>query len=158
MKITIATILPLFFLITHVYAIPYARRDEAREHEHGHKHRCHKKVTSTTSSLPTVTPITPDPTPNPPPTPDPTPNPPPPPSGISLSTVSQHNSLSDCWVVFQSNVYDMTTWVNLHPGGSGVYTNLCGTNNFESAFANKHGSSKNSLFISSTTLKGAFAG
>lgn len=158
MKITIATILPLFFLITHVYAIPCGRCDEAHEHERRHKHRCHKKVTSTASSLPTVAPITPDPTPNPPPTPDPTPNPPPTPSGISLSTVSQHSSLTDCWVVFKSNVYDMTAWVQAHPGGSNVFSSLCGTNNFEAAFSNQHGSGKNSRFLQETTLKGAFAG
>jgi hypothetical protein len=78
-------------------------------------------------------------------------------SGISLNTLQQHNSLTDCWVVFQSNVYDMTSWVPLHPGGEQIYVNLCGTNNFEAAFVNKHGSSKNSKFLQETTLIGPFS-
>jgi nitrate reductase (NAD(P)H) len=31
--------------------------------------------------------------------------------------VRQHNSISDCWVVINNKVYDLTDFLNLHPGG-----------------------------------------
>ena len=78
------------------------------------------------------------------------------PSGISIQVLNTHNSLNDCWVVFQNNVYDLTSWVVKHPGGSGVYTSLCGTSNFESSFITQHGNSKESRFFQETTLIGNF--
>ncbi|CAB0002302.1 unnamed protein product [Nesidiocoris tenuis] len=39
---------------------------------------------------------------------------------ISLNEVSTHDSIDNCWVVLFNNVYDLTAFVNEHPGGAEV--------------------------------------
>lgn len=36
----------------------------------------------------------------------------------SLKEVSKHNKEKDAWIVYKDNVYDITKWVPLHPGGN----------------------------------------
>jgi len=36
-------------------------------------------------------------------------------SVYSLNQVSQHNTASDCWMVIDSQVYNVTTYIPLHP-------------------------------------------
>ncbi len=31
--------------------------------------------------------------------------------------IIKHNSHNDCWIVVKNNIYDITNYVNLHPGG-----------------------------------------
>ena len=82
------------------------------------------------------------------------------PSGISASTLSQHSSLTDCWVVYQGNVYDLTSWIPNHPGGETIYAtdNVCGTTNFQAAFTSQHGTTEVSKFFQVTTLEGGYSG
>lgn len=75
---------------------------------------------------------------------------------ITRSILSQHDTLDDCWVVFRDNVYDLTDWVDVHPGGSDVYVELCGTENFEKEFIKTHGLTKYNKFLTGTTFKGKF--
>ncbi len=35
----------------------------------------------------------------------------------TLADVSQHSTESDCWIVVENNVYDMTPFIPDHPGG-----------------------------------------
>lgn len=44
-----------------------------------------------------------------------------------LSKVSGHNSSADCWVAIEGSVYDLTSFISRHPGGSAAIENLCGT-------------------------------
>jgi cytochrome b involved in lipid metabolism len=44
---------------------------------------------------------------------------------LSLAEVSKHNKASDCWMIINGNVYDLTSYVG-HPGGS-TYVPYCGT-------------------------------
>lgn len=34
-----------------------------------------------------------------------------------MEEVSQHSSEGDCWLVIRGKVYDVTKYVDLHPGG-----------------------------------------
>jgi cytochrome b involved in lipid metabolism len=45
---------------------------------------------------------------------------------LTMSDVSQHNSASDCFVVYYGEVYDMTEYSKAHPGGSSIITAQCG--------------------------------
>ena len=45
---------------------------------------------------------------------------------IAPAEVKSHNSSSDCWVIIGGSVYDVTTWLQDHPGGSGVILALGG--------------------------------
>ncbi|KAL2635526.1 hypothetical protein R1flu_007005 [Riccia fluitans] len=39
----------------------------------------------------------------------------------TLQDVSKHNTPEDCWLVIWGKVYDVTSWVKVHPGGSLIY-------------------------------------
>ncbi len=45
---------------------------------------------------------------------------------LTESTVAQHNKPSDCWTIIHGKVYNLTDYVNQHPGGD-VITKACGT-------------------------------
>lgn len=59
-------------------------------------------------------------------------------SGYTLSDVAKHSSASSCWAAINGNVYDLTHWINQHPGGSGAILSLCGTDG-SAAFNAQHG-------------------
>lgn len=61
------------------------------------------------------------------------------PSGgsITMAEVSAHNTASDCWTVVEGNVYDLTSFISRHRGGSQVLEQLCGTDGTQ-AFLSQH--------------------
>ncbi len=59
---------------------------------------------------------------------------------FSLSQVSSHKSRTDCWVTVNGGVYNLTTWIDQHPGGADKILALCGKDG-SSAFNAQHGSS-----------------
>ena len=44
----------------------------------------------------------------------------------SWKEIRMHNTVSDCWVVYNGNVYDITSFVNHHPGGSHTLSTAAG--------------------------------
>jgi cytochrome b involved in lipid metabolism len=44
----------------------------------------------------------------------------------TMSEVAQHSSKEDCWTVISGSVYDLTGFVNRHPGGDEILR-ACGT-------------------------------
>ncbi len=38
---------------------------------------------------------------------------------ISMQDVAKHNKKEDCWVVIHGRVYDLTKFIDSHPGGVG---------------------------------------
>ena len=92
-----------------------------------------KGVTITVNVTPTPSPTaTPSVTATPTPsvsesiTPTPTPTPTPTKMGYTMDQVKVNNSSAKCWSVIEGNVYDLTTWINSHPGGAGSIRALCG--------------------------------
>jgi cytochrome b involved in lipid metabolism len=57
---------------------------------------------------------------------------------LSLEEVSKHNTENDCWTVVNNEVYNLTSYVMLHPGGVANIKNLCGLDG-TSAFSAQHG-------------------
>ncbi|KAF6207582.1 hypothetical protein GE061_016029 [Apolygus lucorum] len=45
---------------------------------------------------------------------------------ISLSEVSMHDTIDDCWVVLFNKVYDVTDFIQSHPGGAEVLLEQAG--------------------------------
>ena len=39
------------------------------------------------------------------------------PRTVSLEEVKQHNTAEDCWIAIHSKVWDITHFINQHPGG-----------------------------------------
>lgn len=74
---------------------------------------------------------------------------------ISLSELSAHNSKGDCWVSYKRQVYDITSWLPIHPGSSAAIEPYCGTaEEFERAFEGQHGTSKVETLKKMGTYKG----
>lgn len=42
---------------------------------------------------------------------------------FSLEEVGKHNTREDCWIVVDGSVYDVTTYVDDHPGGDSILNN-----------------------------------
>jgi len=55
----------------------------------------------------------------------------------TLAKVKENNSASNCWTIINSNVYDLTKWAALHPGGPAVIRGLCGIDG-TAAFTARH--------------------
>ena len=62
------------------------------------------------------------------------------PAGYTMEQVKANNTSSKCWSVIDSKVYDLTKWINSHPGGAGAIISLCGTDG-TAAFKGQHGGS-----------------
>ena len=43
------------------------------------------------------------------------------PSYYTFSEVSKHCTPQDCWLIIHNKVYDVSSWVSRHPGGSLIY-------------------------------------
>ncbi|HVM73938.1 MAG TPA: cytochrome b5-like heme/steroid binding domain-containing protein [Candidatus Paceibacterota bacterium] len=56
----------------------------------------------------------------------------------TLAQVATHNSASSCWSAINGNVYDLTNWINQHPGGPEHILAICGIDG-SSAFNAQHG-------------------
>jgi cytochrome b involved in lipid metabolism len=59
---------------------------------------------------------------------------------LTLDEVKKHNSADDCWSIIDGNVYDLTNWVESHPGGKERITAICGKDG-TSSFLGKHSNS-----------------
>jgi cytochrome b involved in lipid metabolism len=76
-------------------------------------------------------------------------------SGISASELGKHDSKSDCWVAYDGKVYDITSFLPVHPGSSAAIEPYCGTEDeFTNAFEGQHGTSQVKNLIKRGTLKG----
>ncbi|MGV8141177.1 MAG: cytochrome b5 domain-containing protein, partial [Candidatus Woesearchaeota archaeon] len=74
---------------------------------------------------------------------------------VSKSELALHNSEDDCWISYDGNVFDVTDYVPMHPGGASKIVPLCGTSDkFENAFSMQHGTSKVSTLEKMGVYKG----
>lgn len=58
-------------------------------------------------------------------------------SGYTMDKVRQNNSASSCWSIINGNVYNLTKWINSHPGGRSAITEICGRDG-TSSFNSQH--------------------
>lgn len=49
-----------------------------------------------------------------------------PPSSYTLTDLAAHSDATSCWVAVDDVVYDLTTYINKHPGGSRSILSVCG--------------------------------
>ena len=93
--------------------------------------------------------------------PTPTPSPTPEPemttqTGYTMAKVKENNSASSCWSVINGNVYNLTQWINSHPGGPSVIRGLCGVDG-TSSFNGKHRGQGNPTSTLASYLLGPLA-
>lgn len=58
--------------------------------------------------------------------------------GITMGEVAKHNSSASCYTAIEGAVYDLTSWINQHPGGSAAIKSLCGVDG-TAVFNDQHG-------------------
>lgn len=79
------------------------------------------------TATPTVTPTpasgiaTPEPTTSVEPTPEITTQ-----AEYTMANVAKNNSTTSCWSLINGNVYNLTGWINSHPGGASRIRGMCG--------------------------------
>ena len=56
----------------------------------------------------------------------------------SMADVATHGDASSCWAAIDGKVYDLTSWIDRHPGGPDRILSLCGTDG-TAAFTQQHG-------------------
>jgi cytochrome b involved in lipid metabolism/uncharacterized membrane protein len=60
-------------------------------------------------------------------------------SSHAMTEVKQHSTATSCWSVVDGEVYNLTDWIDRHPGGPKRILAMCGTDG-TSAFHSQHGS------------------
>lgn len=75
----------------------------------------------------------------------------------TAAEVAKHNSASSCWSVVNGNVYDLTSYVTSHPGGSSVIKAICGKDG-TAAFSGQHGGAKTPTSVLASFKLGALTG
>ena len=60
-------------------------------------------------------------------------------ASYTMAKVKENNSASSCWSVISGNVYDLTKWINQHPGGASAIQSLCGIDGTSSFLAQHRG-------------------
>lgn len=58
---------------------------------------------------------------------------------FTASEVSKHNTAHDCWIVIKNKVYDVTPYVEEHPGGYSIL-NHAGDDSTEGFYGPQHAS------------------
>jgi uncharacterized membrane protein len=61
------------------------------------------------------------------------------PGTLTAAEVSRHATPDDCWTIIDGGVYDMTSFIARHPGGSSKIAALCGLDG-TAGFRGQHGS------------------
>jgi cytochrome b involved in lipid metabolism len=76
---------------------------------------------------------------------------------ITLDSLSEHNSLQDCWVAYDGKVYDITSFLPKHPGLVVTIIPFCGMiDDFKNAFEGKHETNQVANLMRVGTLMGDF--
>ena len=60
------------------------------------------------------------------------------PTSYTLAQIATHNNASSCWAAINGKVYNLTAWINQHPGGPERILSICGTDG-SAAFNGQHG-------------------
>lgn len=56
---------------------------------------------------------------------------------ITMDDIATHKDVNSCWVTIEGSVYDLTEWINKHPGGPDKIIPICGTDATQ-AFTAQH--------------------
>jgi len=46
---------------------------------------------------------------------------------LTLEEIALHNDQNDCWIIVNNNVYDVTSYLQAHPGGADAILPYCGS-------------------------------
>jgi cytochrome b involved in lipid metabolism len=72
---------------------------------------------------------------------------------LTATEIKKHTTAKDCWSIVNGKVYNLTSYVQKHPGGASVISNICGKDGTNS-FSIEHGSSSKPNNVLSSFLLG----
>jgi cytochrome b involved in lipid metabolism len=61
---------------------------------------------------------------------------------FTLAQVATHKDATSCYTVISGKVYDLTMWINMHPGGPQAILSICGIDGTQAFMNQHHGASK----------------
>lgn len=64
-------------------------------------------------------------------------------TSLTTATVATHNTTSNCWIIVNNTVYNITQYIPFHPGGTGTIQPWCGKE-ATNAFTTRGGNGKHS--------------
>lgn len=67
---------------------------------------------------------------------------------LNTATIAQHNTTGNCWIIINSTVYAVSSYLSAHPGGSAIIAQYCGKD-ATAAFGNRGGTGTHSSFANS---------
>jgi cytochrome b involved in lipid metabolism/uncharacterized membrane protein len=73
---------------------------------------------------------------------------------ITIAEIQKHAGASSCWAAVSGKVYDLTTWINSHPGGPNRILGMCGRD-ATSSFQAQHGASDPAVGVLASYLIGS---
>jgi hypothetical protein len=76
---------------------------------------------------------------------------------LTAAEVAKHNSSSDCWLIIENKVYDVSEYLGTHPGGRDIIIQYCGTEATH-AFETKGGFGANHSKIAWSHLDSLYLG
>jgi len=77
-------------------------------------------------------------------------------TGITVAQVATHNKATDCWTIVKSDVYDLTSYIQQHPGGAAVISAICGKDG-TAGFTGQHGGQTTPTSVLTGLLIGTLA-
>ena len=72
--------------------------------------------------------------------------------GYTMAQVKANNSRQSCWTIIDNYVYDLTRWINSHPGGASAILSLCGVDGSAAFNAQHENQSKPAVRLDSYKL------
>lgn len=63
----------------------------------------------------------------------------------TLEEVSEHDCEEDCWIVVEGKVYDITTYLDFHPGGKKFVLETAGTDATQKFIESEHSNTARDL-------------
>jgi cytochrome b involved in lipid metabolism len=57
---------------------------------------------------------------------------------IDGAEVAKHNNKKSCWIVLESNVYDVTSFLSKHPGGAAIILKQAGSVRITKSLSKQH--------------------
>ena len=74
----------------------------------------------------------------------------------TLADVAKHAGASSCWSTINGKVYDLTSWIDEHPGGPEDILSICGSDG-SAAFNAQHGGERQPAAMLATFYIGDLA-
>jgi cytochrome b involved in lipid metabolism len=73
--------------------------------------------------------------------------------GFTLTDIEKHANQTDCWSAVNGKVYNLTTWIEKHPGGKEAVLSICGKDG-SASFNDQHGGERKPESILASFLIG----